>query len=144
MTISTTQIITRGYDITLPTAAVQAFLSLPHDEQVELADVVNALFGDEDEISEPETSVTDMLIEELASELDVTDQVIDAHMDERNELVADNDALTDILLQTALYVGRTRDLLTGMGITLSTDEDGQPVLQVNPFGLAEFVDANFG
>lgn len=153
----------RGYEVTLPTSAVAAFLALSHDEQCDMADAFNrwdaardqldlGLDYNEIEASEDTQDTTDLLIESMAQELDTQDQAIDAHMDEiarlrseRNaviatgnavhamnrELSAENDNLTDVLVQTARYVGQCRELLAAIGIEIKTDpSDGEPVLLI--------------
>lgn len=95
MTYSKTRITTRGYDVTMPTAAVAGFLALSHDDQVELADELNRLEGvrdqfdmdlDEDEIVPGNADMIGDLIEGMAQDLEHQDQAIDAHMDENAEL----------------------------------------------------------
>lgn len=157
MSYSETTIIARGYEVTLPTAAVQAFLSLSHDDQVELADVLNDMGVNE---IDEEQSTTDLLIESMASELDAQDHAIEMHMIERfvllaerdearadrkwlgaraQELIASREAnrgeidnLNEILVQSARYVGQVRELLGRLGLTIETDHvAGTPVLVID-------------
>lgn len=157
MSYSQTQITTRGYSVILPTAAVQGFLALSHDDRVELAEAINALdddrFGDVDP-EEDTGSVTDLLIESMARELDIQDQLIDAYIDDREELqsslsdyrynafaaAAEIDNLEDIILQSSRYVGQAREMLKNLGITVGTSTvDGTPILEIDRHALVEAV-----
>jgi myo-inositol catabolism protein IolC len=78
-------------------------------------------------------------------EVEMLDQAIAAHMDERVELTAiiqqqsaeignqqdELDALDAILLQAANFVTLSREMLSSIGISVETGEDGRPALTIN-------------
>lgn len=92
--------------------------------------------------------------------LDLTGEVqaIDAFMDEREELkarIADqsealrlaryNDELvTNTLLHTAHYVESLKTKLASVGVTFAPGENGEAVVQVEPFAMVGFLDNALG
>lgn len=156
MSYSTTRITTRGYDVTLPTQCVGAFLALSHDDQVELADDL-AIF---DEPTVGDNTSVELLIESMAQDLDAQDQAIDTFMIERtvlqaeinekrreieqlvdisNKLYTDAEGVNNILLQSAVYVGKVRELLGQLGIEIKTDSDGNPVIVADLDDMLDYI-----
>jgi hypothetical protein len=160
-TVTTTTITSKGYTVTLPTGCVAAFLSLSHDDQVELAEELQVF-----DVTEPETDVISELIEDMCVDLEEQDQALFTSVDyiadlnaeladkraeitwmcdaanalfaECGTLRADNDNLNDILLQSSRYVGQARELLGKMGIVIETNHEGRPVLVINFLAIDEF------
>lgn len=64
--------------------------------------------------------------------------LVDSLVDAYNE----NDSLNDILIQSASYVGQARHLLSFLGITVETDADGKPELDVDFTALLNFAEAS--
>lgn len=100
------------------------------------------------------TQVTNLVLisNATAAVLVGTDQALDACMDERRDLFAAIDgyrallaneqqananlqdeyiAQENILVEASLYVGRAKELLAGIGITVETLDNGYPALSVD-------------